>query len=79
MIDWDNLADELADSPRARIAQALEEADKMRAVLIVFESETEEHLASEYCYYTGLRQGVGGASLLGLAEWVKSQLIEGMR
>ena len=78
MIDWDNLADELADSPRTRLQQTLDEADDIVAVLIVYESRTGEHLASQFSYTSGLAPGAGSSSLLGLAEWVKARLLAGM-
>lgn len=77
-IDWDDVANEAADSPRSRLLQALDEAEDMVSVLIVYESRTEEHLASVYEYKSGLKAGAASASLLGLATWAQAQLLESM-
>lgn len=77
-INWDDLTDEINDSPRARLVQALDEADDMVAVLIAWESKTGEHLSTVFGYSTGLKNGAAAASFLGLAEWVKAQLLAGM-
>ena len=77
-IDWDNLADEMGDTPRSRLLQVLDDADDMSAVLIVYEKKGESHLESTYYYTTGLRAGAANASLLGLAEWARASILRGM-
>ena len=77
-INWDDVAEELGDTPRARLAQALAEADDMLAVVIVFETKTGQHLSGNFDYRTGLVEGAGASSLLGLIEWAKTVFLAGM-
>ena len=77
-IDWDGLTEELSDTPRARLQQALDMADEMISVLVIYELKTDSHLETSGGYVAGLAAGAGSMSLLGLAEWGKAQLIAGM-
>ena len=77
-MNLDDLEDEINDSPRARLLQALEEVDDMLSVLIIYEIRQKGHLEAEYGYRTGLREGVGAASFLGLADWARGMIKQAM-
>lgn len=77
-IDWDNLAEEIEDSPRARLLQALAQADEMMSVVIAYELKDGSHMTSGFEYVMGLAPSAGSASFLGLAEFVRADILDGM-
>lgn len=77
-IDWEGVADEALDTPRQRLLQALEHADDMVSVLIVYEEKGATHYDQMFGYHAGMREGGSSAVFLGLAEWARAHLLDGM-
>lgn len=77
-IDWDNLAEEIEDSPRARLLQALDRADDMMAVVVVYELKDGSHMTSGFEYLMGMAPGAASSSFLGLAEFARADILDAM-